>query len=312
MSRLAFALVELLVVLAVIGVMAALLLPAVQAARETSRRCQCASHLRQIGMALHQFHDVHRALPASGWTQAGPGNPAGRFIGWRALVLPYVEQANTAARYNPSLHWWEGENLVAGTQLVPTYVCPSVPVHAEVRTAIAKPPRPALMFPAPLAPANYEAIMGVQPSVDPLRYGSAGSNRSAMFRNSQVNFAEIHDGTSQTLLIVECASRPLVYRRRALLANMFNDQGHGWIDSEGGFSLDGSSADGSLQGLGPLVTPVAVNATNFNEPYAFHPVGANVLFADGHVLLVSQSVELLTFAALCTRQAEEVVDLSSR
>ena len=90
--RAAFTLVELLVVIAIIGVLVALLLPAVQAAREASRRASCQNNLRQVGIALHGFHSAFGVFPASGWTTAGPGNAAGKAVGWRPLVLPYLEQ----------------------------------------------------------------------------------------------------------------------------------------------------------------------------------------------------------------------------
>jgi prepilin-type N-terminal cleavage/methylation domain-containing protein/prepilin-type processing-associated H-X9-DG protein len=304
-------LVELLVVMAILGLLVGLLLPATQAAREASRRTKCASNLRQMGLGLLQFHDAHAALPPSGWTHAAPGNPSGKFVGWRALVLPYLEQASVQTRYDRTVHWWEGTNLELATTGLAVYECPSAAQRAEVRSAVAKPPRPAITFPLPLAPADYEAIMGVQPVVDPVRYATPATNRSATFRNSAINLAAILDGTSHTLLIVECTSRPLVFHRRRLQANEFNDQGQGWIDSEGAFSLDGSSGDGVLQALGPVRTPVAVNATNFNEPYSFHPGGTQGVYADGHVVLAPETISLLTYAALCTRDGNEVADSSS-
>src|SRR5688572_12053389 len=90
--RYAFTIVELLIVIAIIGMLVALLLPAVQQARESARRLACQNNLRQLGLALHSFHDTHRVFPASGWTVAGPGNPAGKSVGWRALVLTHLEQ----------------------------------------------------------------------------------------------------------------------------------------------------------------------------------------------------------------------------
>src|SRR5262245_61536939 len=102
-SRSAFTLVELLVVIAIIAVLIALLLPAVQKVREAAARTRCQNNLRQLGLALHNFHDAHQVFPASGWTMAGPGNPSGKYVGWRALSLPYIEQDNLRRLYDVSV-----------------------------------------------------------------------------------------------------------------------------------------------------------------------------------------------------------------
>lgn len=103
--RRALTLVEILVVLAIVGVLASLLLPAVQQAREAARRATCQSHLRQLGLALHHFHDSRQVLPPSGWTIASSANPAGKFVGWRALILPHLEQAGLQELYDFDVHW---------------------------------------------------------------------------------------------------------------------------------------------------------------------------------------------------------------
>ena len=299
-------LVELLVVVSIIGVLTSLLLPAVQAAREASRGVSCKNNMRQFGLALHSFHDARRVFPASGWTIAGPANPVGKFVGWRALLLPYIEQSTLGSQYQYTEHWWQGTNPATGQFHTPLFQCPSVPSQPSILSVVAKTPRPAMQFSAPLSRCDYEAMMGVQRTVDPILYADAQMNRSVLFRNSQIRIGDITDGTSNTVVIVECAARPSVYRNRKSIGSATNDQGYGWIDSESAFSLDGASGDGQTQGLGPNLTPRAINATNENEPYSFHTGGAMLLYADGHVLFISEQIRLEVLAALSTRAASEL------
>ena len=294
-------------VIAIIAILIGLLLPAVQQVRESAARMQCQNNLKQLGLAIHGFHDSFEAFPASGWTVAGKTNPAGKYVGWRAQILPFIEQQNLSNLYDFNLNWWEGTNLNAAGVRLKVYECPSTPNRVTVTSAVAKAPRPALTFTNPLAPTDYEAVMGCARAVDPTLYTDSNVTRAVMFRNSSVRMTDITDGTSSTIILTECAGRPLTYRGRTPRIDILNDQGQGWIDSEGAFSVDGSNADGSVQGQGPTLTPKAINATNENEPYSFHNSGCNGLFADGHVQFVRDSVGLAVFAALCTRAGGEVV-----
>ena len=168
-----------------------------------------------------------------------------------------------------------------------------------------------MSFTNPIAPIDYEAIMGVQPrSINPhlnTALYNSGNRYSVMHRNSTTRVADILDGTSTTVIIVECGARPLVYRGRRTASGMSNDQGIGWADSEGPFSLDGARSDGAAEGCGPNGgCTAAMNAKNDNEPYSFHPGGGNFLFADAHTEFIQESVELTTMAALCTMKGGEV------
>lgn len=310
-ARRAFTLVELLVVIAIIGLLVALLLPAVQSAREAARRAQCINNMRQIGLALHMFHDTYGTFPASGWTTAGPGNPAGKYVGWRPLAMPFLEQQNVKELYDFNLNWWEGTNPTVAAIPVKVYVCPSAPGRGDTLTAIAKPPRPAMAFANPVAPTDYEALMGVQPnSINPhlpVAIYSSTNRFSVMYRNSTTRIAEVLDGTSNTVTIVECSARPRVYRRRSVQPALNNDQGICWADSEGPFSFDGASADGASEGCGVNCSS-PMNRRNDNEPFSFHPGGVNCLFVDGRVQFVKETISMATMAALATMQSGEVTN----
>jgi prepilin-type processing-associated H-X9-DG protein len=227
------------------------------------------------------------------------------------LTLPFIEQEGLKELYDFDLNWWEGTNATAGGVPLKVYQCPSVPERMDVMSAVAKPPRPAMSFPVSIAPTDYEAVMGVQAAIDPVRYNAA-NRLSVLHRNSRTRFADVLDGTSQTIMVVECAARPLVFRIGRAQPSLSNDQGIGWIDSEGPFSLDGANRDGSAEGCTPAAGCVsAMNKRNNNEPYSFHIGGANMLFADAHVSLLRETIALPVMAALCTRAAGESVSAGS-
>jgi prepilin-type processing-associated H-X9-DG protein len=169
-----------------------------------------------------------------------------------------------------------------------------------------------MTFANPVGSTDYEAIMGVQPaSINPhlaTAIYTGGNRFSVMSRNSATRMTDVVDGTSGTIMVVECGGRPAVFRNGIPQISLSNDQGICWADSEGPFSFDGATRDGSAEGCGPGGgCTIAVNAKNDNEPYSFHTGGANMLFADGHVQFVRESVSLTVFAALCTMNAGEAV-----
>src|SRR5687767_6993146 len=122
-ERQAFTLVELLVVIAIIGVLVALLLPAVQAAREASRRMQCSNNLKQIALALHNYHDVHKTFPPA-YIPDADGKP---MHSWRVLILPYIEQQPLFTQYDFNEPWNGPNNSRLANISIPVYHCPSEP-----------------------------------------------------------------------------------------------------------------------------------------------------------------------------------------
>lgn len=311
--RSAFTLIELLVVIAIIAILIGLLLPAVQKVREAAARSSCQNNLKQMGLAVQNYHDTYGFFPASGWTKAGTGNPSGKWHSWRTVILPYVEQENIRSIFDLNFHWWEGPNVNAAAFPVKMYQCPTVSLRVPITSAVAKPTpapgRPALTFTNPIAPTDYEAIQGVQHgSINPHLTSpiyDATNRFSIMHRDSKTTFQNISDGASSTIMVVECSSRPLVYRNNVPNYSLTNDQGIGWVDNEGPFSLDGASADGTQEGCGTACN-VPMNRKNDNEPFSFHAGGGNFLFGDGHIQFIRESVSIQTLAALCTRAAGEV------
>src|SRR5262245_62985892 len=132
-SKHAFTLVELLVVIAIIGVLVALLLPAVQSARESARRGQCTNNLKQIGIAVHNYDDVWKALP--------PGCYHGVFGTWVLHILPFMEQTSLQQQYvnsggiqtfrNGGIRYGGAQNLPVTTTQIKAYVCPSETKSAQ-------------------------------------------------------------------------------------------------------------------------------------------------------------------------------------
>jgi len=138
MNRKGFTLIELLVVIAIIGVLVALLLPAVQQAREAARRAQCKNHLKQLSLAIHNYHDVHRCLPAGyfSWPTSDGTAPAAAQLdpdtwdagpgwGWGRAILPFLDQAPLSNRLSNELPVWASEHSGSVSLTIPTFLCPS-------------------------------------------------------------------------------------------------------------------------------------------------------------------------------------------
>ena len=202
-----FTLIELLVVIAIIGVLIALLLPAVQAAREAARRSQCQNNLKQIGLALHNYHDRHNMLPP-GYTsiydtlrrkEVGPG------WGWASMILPELEQQPLYDRitFERPMHLPEFETV--RTTRLSVFLCPSdemperwTAANGAVwvqggRVYSAEDPI------CDVAGANYVGVFGIaEPGVD---------GEGVFYRGSAVSFADVRDGLSQTLFVGERSVR---------------------------------------------------------------------------------------------------------
>jgi prepilin-type N-terminal cleavage/methylation domain-containing protein len=130
-----FTLIELLVVIAIIGVLVALLLPAVQQAREAARRSQCKNNLKQLGLAIHNYHDAFDQFPLIMVHLAGlPANRVVNAQSWGAGILPYIDQAPVANIYSANVPFFHANNAAAIRTVIPTHLCPSSPVSETTIT----------------------------------------------------------------------------------------------------------------------------------------------------------------------------------
>jgi prepilin-type N-terminal cleavage/methylation domain-containing protein/prepilin-type processing-associated H-X9-DG protein len=183
-----FTLVELLVVIAVIGVLLAILLPAVQAAREAARRMTCANHLHQIGVGMHAHHESRGSFPPGGIEMVSRQWPKGRQLAWSAFLLPYLEEQTLYDRIDFSKSYSSSENAEAAAQIVPTYVCPSVPRKSYLRKG--------------RGACDYGGIYGER------IVSTNNPPRGAMIYDQAIRLRDIIDGASRTLMIAEDSESP--------------------------------------------------------------------------------------------------------
>jgi prepilin-type N-terminal cleavage/methylation domain-containing protein len=351
-TRTGFTLVELLVVIAIIGVLVGLLLPAVQQAREASRRSSCQNNLKQIGLAIHNFHDSKKRLPAGG----RPPESSTVRISLFAQLLPFVEQNALWDQYDPAVSWGHANNLPVVRQRVLTYECPSAPRHNFQLDHNPDGYTSGAAFTGIVAVGDYAGSLGVHPGLtatvaaadldydqtttgtqEPLVVSSTGVTSTAgtgnltngfLPKNSKLGFADITDGLSNTIAVLESGGRPFLYRRGPSLVNTdlkaYRLNAGGWSRPASDILFTGSNIDGTVfpgiyfgktngtnvggqdyasTGYAVPVGGFDVGTEGSSQPFAFHNSGQNALYGDGSVRFLGGDTPIWVIAAAITRNA---------
>lgn len=296
-----FTLVELLVVIAIVATLMALLLPAAQAAREVARRMACSNNLRQIGIALHNYHDTFGSLPLAHC----PGrNAGGEFLqqSWTKQLLPFLEQSPVVARWDGSLGFAQGANRDLLENPFAVYKCSSSPAPGVDRFDLGGYPAADTTDPrGPAFDAGTEEYFAASEFVGPWpkRIGSGTGMLpypTSTRRATPVRLQDVPDGLSQTIAVGECAGGGQVFRAGGKPAGMKQWPALGHWGGRNRLSLRRYDPAGTQLGRGLCV----VNCTNENGAnlFSFHPGGANVLLGDGACRFLSDATAVEVMAAL--------------
>jgi len=285
-------LVELLVVIAIIGILVALLLPAIQAAREAARRSECVNNLKQIGIAMHNYHDTNKALPAGFISVGGANDP---HFGWAVFILPYMDHSSLYDQLEPDVkrlrQFYYASPTAAHRALlqtkIPGYRCPSDvsndlnnlcpfgnPEHFDIATS------------------NYVACKGTGAEVN------ATESDGCFYGNSWLTLAELLDGSSMTVLAGE--------RNRLHLAAVW--AGVGRRNSIGN--------EHTARTIARISFRLKFDYTLVGQPQnqgkgfgSYHPGGANFLFGDGAVHFLGDDTQQALMNNLGKRADGQVVSI---
>lgn len=291
-----FTLIELLVVIAIIAVLIALLLPAVQNAREAARRSQCKNNLKQIGLALHNYHDTHNILPLQSPTCPNLNPPNGNKLwGWIPMILPFMDQAAIYNSFNFDLASSEPSNLQYLQKVHPAFLCPSDPLANQLRQE-----EHIAASVGVISQADYATVVGDYKNStgvgeipafgnvscgEPVRGMISRRGRSARFR-------DVPDGLSNTFCIGECIGALCVTQNWG--GQSFGTTAHPINHMNA--SLQASMPDNN--------NPRYDESVGFRS---FHTGGCHFLLGDGSIRFINENISGETYRAMGSRDGGETV-----
>lgn len=300
----AFTLIELLVVIAIIGVLVGLLLPAVQNAREASRRAACTNKMKQLALACHNHHEVFGKLPPALLTKAWP---RGFNFSYSVFLLPFVEHqalydmfAEGSDNFDMvNSNNWDSRKYGPGNTnpsltVLQTFICPSCPLGGVVENNYSTN--------AGYGKNSFIAVAGDRSPQNGQNYPYTPDPGGLMFVNSEVKFKLVTDGLSKTLLLGERAGGPNLSGSDYRVAQWGAKADWAWRYATIIAGFGGRIADGTTN-----IPRHGLNGYEVSAFFSRHPGGCNFALGDGSVRFIQETINDATWLALCTRNGGEVV-----